>query len=63
MACSLLAAAAFSAVAIGQTDYRPAPTGIYNVNVSPWPGQSRTSVAQPIMGGAGASSSDGIQQA
>jgi hypothetical protein len=63
MACSLLACAALCAAAMGQTEYRPAPTGIYNVNVSPWPGQGRTSPTQPIMGGAGASSSDGIQQA
>jgi hypothetical protein len=63
MACSLLAVAALSCAASAQTDYRPAPAGMYNVNVSPWPGPGRTSATQPIMGGAGASSSDGIQQA
>jgi hypothetical protein len=63
MACSLLAAAAISSAASAQTDYRPAPTGMYNVSVSPWPGPGRTTATQPIMGGAGASSSDGIQQA
>ena len=63
MACSLLAIAAISSAASAQTEYRPAPAGMYNVNVSPWPGPAQTSSQQPIVGGAGASSSDGVRQA
>jgi hypothetical protein len=63
MACSLLAVAALSSATLAQTEYRPAPSGMYNVNVSPWPGPAHTSATQPIMGSAGASSSDSIQQA